>query len=213
MFDGQETAFGRQSHGHAESRTSGASVRFPPASAMIDLLRSLGTVGRTDGGGGMTYSDNLSDNGRLLLSTVRGVSEFSGRSRRTEVIYYWIACALLGAVIGITVSAIESFQTALWLGMGMRLLFAIPMFALFVRRLHDQSRSGWWGMLLPLAYLSNTPRSLAAAGGDIQAMNAPMMTPLTLLAFFLWLVILVLCFWPGTTGPNQFGPDPRLEGD
>ena len=160
----------------------------------------------------MTYSDNLGDNARLLLRTVRGVSDFSGRSRRAEVIYYWIACALLGAVIGITVNTIASHQTAFRLGVGLRLLFAIPMFSLFVRRLHDQDQSGWWGLLLPLAYLSATPRLLAAASGDIHAVNAPIIEPLALLTFLLWVVILVACFRPGTTGPNQFGSDPRLEG-
>ena len=159
----------------------------------------------------MAYRDTVGDNAYLLARTLRGVTDFSGRSRRTEIIYYWIMCALIGVVIGFVLVTGAPFETIISFDTGLRALFTIPMFALFVRRLHDQDRSGWWGLILPLAFLSTVPRVLMEAHGDVQEIIAYKTTPTALLSDVLWLATLVLCFLPGTNGPNRFGPDPRLE--
>ena len=158
----------------------------------------------------MAYSESAGDNARLLLRTITGVTDFSGRSRRTEVIYYWIASALAGVIIDFPVGSLLPVAEARLFSNGLQLLFLIPMFALFVRRVHDQDRSGWWGLLLPIFVALSIPRVLAAYGSP-QAVVSHQMTPLVLTAISIQIAIVVLFLLPGSDGPNRFGPDPRLE--
>jgi uncharacterized membrane protein YhaH (DUF805 family) len=159
----------------------------------------------------VAYSDTVGDNARLLKRTILGTADFTGRSRRTEVIYYWIATVLIGVVVGFTRVMLVPFQSMAWFDVLLQLAFVVPMFALFVRRLHDQNRSGWWGLLLPLALALSIPERLNEVRGDVGAILAQK-TSLTAIALDLvCIAILVLFLWPGTDGPNQFGPDPRLE--
>jgi uncharacterized membrane protein YhaH (DUF805 family) len=85
------------------------------------------------------------------------------------------------------------------------------MMALFVRRLHDQDRSGWWGLLLPVGFLLSVPELLAISTGDFHKIVAERNSPIGLLFDAVWLTVLVLCMLPGTEGANRFGADPRLE--
>jgi uncharacterized membrane protein YhaH (DUF805 family) len=159
----------------------------------------------------MAYSDTIGDNAQLLRRTVTGVTDFSGRSRRTEVIYYWIAGALVGVVLHLAVSAVARFETSLLFGNVFQLVLMVPLFALFVRRLHDQDRSDWWGLLLPLVVLLSIPRMVTAVRGDVAEIIAQKTSPVGLSAGLCALVVLVLCLLPGTEGANRYGPDPRLE--
>lgn len=159
----------------------------------------------------MAYSDSVGDNAELLRRTVIGVTDFAGRSRRTEVIFYWIASALLGVVLNFAMSAVASFETSLLFAYTLRLVLLIPMFALLVRRIHDQNKSGWWGVLLPLSVVLSVPGIITALHGDIQAIIAQKTTPLAIIAGLCALAVIILCVLPGTAGDNQYGPDPRLE--
>ncbi len=159
----------------------------------------------------MAYSDSIADNAQLLKRTVTGVAHFSGRSRRTEVIYYWIASALVGAAFHLAVTIVAPFETSLLFGNALQLALLAPMFALFVRRLHDQDTSGWWGLLLPLSVLPSLPRMVTEARGDVAEIIAPNITLEGVAAGFCALAVFVLCLLPGTVGPNRYGPDPRLE--
>jgi uncharacterized membrane protein YhaH (DUF805 family) len=180
----------------------------------FDPLRTLAREAKTPqiGGPALAYSDTIGDNAYLLKRTLRGVGDFKGRSRRTEVIYYWIATVLIGVTIGFVRVTLAPFQSMIWLDVLTQAIFVIPMFALFVRRLHDQGRSGWWGLLLPVALLLSIPERLNEIRGDVGEILAQK-TSLTAIALdLIAIAILVLFLWPGTAGPNRFGPDPRLKG-
>ena len=88
---------------------------------------------------------------------------FSGRARRSE--YWW--WALFAFVVDLVVNAIGGFQPILvvlgrgpsgestvWslLAAAVTLALLLPGLAVFVRRLHDNGRSGWWWLiaLVPL---------------------------------------------------------------
>lgn len=159
----------------------------------------------------MAYSDSVGDNAKLLRRTLTHVTDFSGRARRTEVIYYWIASILIGVVLNFTATTFASFETSLIVGEVLRLVVVIPMFALFVRRVHDQDRSGWWGALLPVSLLLSLPLMLTEIRGDVPAVIEARTSPLTVVSGVLGLAVFVLCLLPGTEGPNRYGPDPRLE--
>jgi uncharacterized membrane protein YhaH (DUF805 family) len=159
----------------------------------------------------LSYRDGVGDNAQLLLRTIKGTADFSGRSRRTEVIYYWIAAALAGVIVGFPLTSALSFGEAIKVNEALRLVFLVPMFALFARRLHDQDRTGWWALLLPISIALSIPDLLAWASADpqiIMAERGPWW--LALIGVLIGLAILVLFLLPGTEGPNRFGNDPRL---
>ena len=60
----------------------------------------------------------------------------------------------------------------------LRLVILLPSLAVQVRRLHDMNRSAWWLLLL--------------------------VPPITIIGVF---VLLVMSIFPGTPGPNRYGPD------
>jgi uncharacterized membrane protein YhaH (DUF805 family) len=126
------------------------------------------------------------------------------------VVYYWIASALLGVVLNFTVGTVAP-RTALTFGNLLQFVLVLPMFALFVRRLHDQGKSGWWGLLLPLSLLLGIPRVVTEVRGDVVEIIVERSTPISLAADLCALAAFVLCLWRGTDGTNRYGPDPRLE--
>ena len=75
---------------------------------------------------------------------------FSGRARRQE---YWlfllfniIAAFVVGFIGGILAGATGVVAFA-FLGMIYNLAVLIPGFAVFVRRMHDIGKSGWWWLI------------------------------------------------------------------
>lgn len=164
-------------------------------------------------GGAMAYSNSIGDSPQLLRKTVTGVTDFSGRSRRTELVYYWIASALFGVVLHFALSTFVTFETSWLFGNVLQFLLTVPMFALFVRRLHDQGRSGWWGLLLPLLVLLHIPRMLTEMRGDFAEIIAQQNSPLGVAATLCALAVFVLFILPGSDGANTYGPDPRLDED
>ena len=153
------------------------------------------------------------DEARLLLRTIRRTADFSGRSRRTEVLYYMIACALVGVVLNVGLVMALPLAMAAMVSALVGSLFAIPTFALFVRRVHDQDRSGWWGLLLPMGIILRIASAVSRPKADIQALVAHAYSPFALLAAASGIAVLVLCLLPGKSGPNRYGPDPRIDVD
>lgn len=92
-------------------------------------------------------------------------------------------------------------------------LFVIPLFALFVRRLHDQDRSGWWAMLLAAfvaLHLYDLTTNMSV-DHDYVVWKDALPAPLTWLGIFIGLAIFALLVAPETIGANRYGPDPREE--
>ena len=145
-----------------------------------------------------------------MLLPFRRYAEFTGRSRRKE---YWMFVLFNVIVIGILAvivfgvagagRAIEmdaaagddlSVYRGLFGGAGLLIVIywlavLIPSIAVGVRRLHDRNMSGWW-------YL-----------GFIVLGMIPVVGFIASIAF---LVVMAL---PGTEGPNQYGPDPKSQGN
>ena len=95
------------------------------------------------------------------LRTSEGLFKFSGRANRAELLWFWlfsmiwtygslflgaIAIAALIAVFGeigiaVGVAAVLAWYASLF-------VVAVQSLALFVRRMHDVNRSGWWYLLV-----------------------------------------------------------------
>ena len=169
-----------------------------------DPLRILAGVVKTLFGDKMTYSDSATDNAKLLWRTVTGAADFSGRSRRSEVFYYWIASLLVSTVLDYAVETVASLYAAIAFETALHFVLTIPLFALFARRLHDLDRSGWWVLLmgLLLALQQIIPWLPIFPDRPNLIISAPSIFYLTALLF--------LCLMPGTSGVNRYGLDPRL---
>ncbi|MFM8915674.1 MAG: DUF805 domain-containing protein [Candidatus Limnocylindrus sp.] len=71
--------------------------------------------------------------------TTAAYAQFSGRASRSEYWWFYLFTVLAGAAantLGGTVGNLASIA------------FFLPGLALFVRRMHDTGRSGWWFLLL-----------------------------------------------------------------
>lgn len=90
------------------------------------------------------------------------------------------------------------------------LLLLIIQFFVFYRFLSAEEgsqESGFWAMLFMIAAVVSIISNLALAAKRLQDIDKPPMIALVyiLAGFFMWLI---LCFVPGTPGPNQYGPGP-----
>jgi uncharacterized membrane protein YhaH (DUF805 family) len=82
-------------------------------------------------------------------------------------------------------------------------LLFVPLPALFVRRLHDQGRSGWWVLLCVVPWAI----SLTSPPGQEPSILLQSIGVLSAIA------IIGLALWKGNEGENVFGPNPRLSED
>jgi uncharacterized membrane protein YhaH (DUF805 family) len=139
-----------------------------------------------------------------MIEPFRRYADFSGRSRRREfwsfILFQWLVYLMLAAFVmfgslGVTDGkgrdgiASEGALAILLIGgivlMGLFFLATIvPNLAVAARRMQDQNQPGGIGIGLVI-------------GG--------------MLITFPYLIMAVFGFIDGTRGPNQYGPDPKLE--
>jgi uncharacterized membrane protein YhaH (DUF805 family) len=146
----------------------------------------------------------------LALRPLRHFADFSGRSTRGELFYFGI----LIAVIGIPVAAVDlvlSPRSSAWIMLGIIALLACPIFAMFVRRVHDVGWRGWW--IAPLA-----PAMAIGWWNELQRLQHPLVYPpprlllpqtVELGGSILVFAAIVLLLWDDEQAPNRFGPNPR----
>ena len=135
-----------------------------------------------------------------VRSTVTNTFRFSGRSPRSEFIFYWVAAAAVGMIPFILLVVISQGGS---IGRSVLILSAIlliPFPALLVRRLHDQNRSGWWAVAWAPAVLTGIIK-----GGE------PIGIALGSLVGLGNLLVLAFLLWPGSIGANRFGSNPRAD--
>lgn len=147
------------------------------------------------------------------LEPLRRYADFTGRSRRSELLLFWLLTMLADLLVMWTETAIYLSGSPLdpdWFSTLVGALLLCPWAALSVRRLHDSGRSGWWLLLaLPVA-LTNLwdfwSRMEDPFAVSIQARLPPfLMIPIGL-AF---LTLIVLLFWDDEEASNRYGPNPR----
>tara|TARA_Y100000385_G_scaffold189229_1_gene195517 strand:+ start:907 stop:1320 length:414 start_codon:yes stop_codon:yes gene_type:complete len=85
-----------------------------------------------------------------FLKCLRHYADFTGRARRSEYWYFALFSALVSFAlsIGDLLMGLFSIEAGVGLLSGLfSLVIIIPSLAVFVRRLHDVGRSGWWFLI------------------------------------------------------------------
>lgn len=155
----------------------------------------------------MAY-DPKAENLMYLRRIVTGLFDFTGRSRRSEFLVFLAAMMLVMALIAIvhliffdslTVPYGQYIQFALW----------IPAVPLFVRRLHDQNKTGWIAIVMPALLAMKVYEQAQFEAGNL--LSPDLGFPYNVVGLILVISFWALVFWPGSKGENRFGPDPRQE--
>ncbi len=143
------------------------------------------------------------------LLALKKYATFSGRSRRQE---YWmfflfnvifsIILAILDEVLGLKLTS-GGINNSGILGSIYSLALFIPGLAVAVRRLHDTNRSGWF-LLLPIA-----PYVLVFLGIFLKGLGSILIIIGGLAFLGLGILLIVWLATEGTSGENQYGPDPK----
>ncbi len=125
--------------------------------------------------------------------------DFQGRARRAE--FWWFI--LVYIVIDIVLTIIDNMLGTPILSGLFGLAMLLPSIGVAVRRLHDTNRTGWW-VLLPVV-----PFIL----GALCLFVVPALALVFYLAGLACMILLIVWYaTAGTSGSNQYGPDPKAGG-
>jgi uncharacterized membrane protein YhaH (DUF805 family) len=124
---------------------------------------------------------------------------FSGRINRAK---YWLTVVIyLVTILLVAGVGISAGMATLFILVAVILYIPILIsgIAVGIKRLHDRNKSGWW--LLVFYVLPGTLSGLAETTGPYFVLE------LAGAALSIWGFVELGCL-RGTSGPNQFGPDP-----
>lgn len=150
------------------------------------------------------------------LISARRFADYSGRSSRTELFAYWLMTFLAGGALLIAAALVEfifgmSNGPSRALMLGYQTIITFPLVALWVRRLHDQGRTGLWVLTIVSGAIVGTVKHYATLTWNFDLLFDPLLGKLNLAAFLLALPAIVFLFWPGNEDANRYGPNPRYD--
>jgi uncharacterized membrane protein YhaH (DUF805 family) len=134
----------------------------------------------------------------------------SGRTNRARYWLYSIAYGVAWAILWVIFFAATAFLmnagglgVALVIVLGIALLVgSLPLLFLGIRRLHDREKSGLWIVLFLFA-----PNIISALSEATADETTSLILALAGIGLSIWAFVELGCL-KGTTGPNEFGPDP-----
>ena len=124
---------------------------------------------------------------------------FEGRARGTYVLGAYFLLVIVAEVAGAFAELAHEAAR-----MPVETLIMLLIVPTFVRCMHDNGRSGWWAIVLTIAFVPRVDGSI-----DPNPFDWSQAWPILLRAPFMfwgaWLLI-----QPGEGDPSRYGPDPRL---
>lgn len=161
---------------------------------------------------------------------LRKYATFSGRARRSEYWWFFLAAYLAGMVVGLIWALLLIAQLAMWgvngtlqdrspydifllnpgfwLYVLFTLAYILPSLAVTVRRLHDIGKSGWYLLI----WMVGCP--LLFAGAIIAAAYNHDLWFLMIIAYLVNLAVAILFIvWMASNGKketNKWGPSPKF---
>lgn len=147
----------------------------------------------------------------IVRNAAASTFRFTGRSTRTDIAVYWLTVVGLVLVLAIPATIFLKLENLRIFDDVSSLIFALPLPALFFRRLHDAGYSGnWLWLALPGVAMAAARKAIGWAGTLSMSMQFDRIAwPVDWLATLTTLMLVVLLILPGTVGANRFGPDPR----
>ena len=136
---------------------------------------------------------------------------FNGRSRRSELWWYYLAYILVAMALNLMLTPFP-----ILLGV-IATVLQLTLWAVTVRRLHDRGHSGWWvtaAILISVFaqfYMAGSGyyEALSAVNPDIDAamaaLRSPVFTITGLVSIIVNLTIFVFCVLDGKPEPNKYG--------
>jgi uncharacterized membrane protein YhaH (DUF805 family) len=136
-------------------------------------------------------------------------ADFSGRSRRGDLMFFYLLTWALASLAG-WAGVAAGFEHSGWISLAFTLALLCPWAALAARRLHDTGRSGWWLLLaLPVLALNLWDEWRRAGDPFALSVRSSLPTIVTILLALALLVLLGLLFDDDEEGANRYGPNPR----
>jgi len=157
------------------------------------------------------------------LKVIKNYATFSGRARRKE---YWMFI-LVNFIIGIVLSILDNIFGMTYeynmypeygsstissigaLSSVYNVFILIPSLAVTIRRLHDVNKSGWLigFMYIGIAIFMLLIFSLIGSENVGLMVGVSLFSGLSMLGYGIYLLVLTVT--EGTSGPNQYGEDPK----
>ena len=135
----------------------------------------------------------------------RRYADFGGRSRRTELVAFWVLVTVVQ--VGPTFVLPLDFRAQVTFDLVVAAVILLPSAALFVRRVHDVGLSGWWlAPFIPIAAY-NLWKGVDALANPYGIGGGPTLIDVVGLAFGMPALLMLL--WDDQAGTNRFGPNPR----
>ena len=134
---------------------------------------------------------------------------FAGRSTRTEVVGFYFLTMVAGLVPNLVADWFGLAAARPWLDGAVAAIFFIPTLALFVRRLHDSGRSGWWLLVIsPAVVIAIWEIIVRPRPFTLHiALHVPWWAAVP--AFLSVLALWTLLLWSDDPDANRYGPNPR----
>jgi uncharacterized membrane protein YhaH (DUF805 family) len=138
-------------------------------------------------------------------------ADFSGRSRRSDLLFFYVLTGTLNLLVNWAGLAI-GLEHYRWITLAFSLALLCPWAALAVRRLHDTGRSGWWLLLALPSFALNTWAFIRLEReGVLFVIANPIPNALILAAQSCLLALIVLLLWKDEEAANIYGPNPRYD--
>ena len=138
-------------------------------------------------------------------------ADFSGRSRRSDMLFFYALTVTLNSLIGWGGLA-GGFEVSFWASRAFSLALLCPWASLAVRRLHDSGRSGWWLLLaLPSLALNMWNMARVWKEGAFFVFANPIPGAISLSVGLCGVALIVLLLWKDEEEANVYGPNPRYD--
>lgn len=83
-----------------------------------------------------------------ITKCFRNYANFQGRASRSEYWWFYLFNVLVSYGVTIFTTLTMGFDAGAAFSLIVSLVFLLPALAVFVRRLHDRNRSGWWILII-----------------------------------------------------------------
>ena len=130
-----------------------------------------------------------------VKSVLSNLLNFNGRSRRSELWWYYLAYILVAMALNLMLTPFP-----ILLGV-IATVLQLTLWAVTVRRLHDRGHSGWWvTAAILISVFAQFYMDAAMA-----ALRSPVFTITGLVSIIVNLTIFVFCVLDGKPEPNKYG--------